>query len=203
MKKTWTTFLAFLLSFAFIISLSSPSTAYASTSKVNQKAHAVFEKKIKKIAKSCRDNAVYYKYVDITGNGVHDVVLNYQTDSGSASIYKILTINDSKTKSIFSTTEYGLEKITLYKKSKSIVYYSAGHGGESYTYCKMKKGKYKIIASKSRASLAGGGAENGEWNYYDAKFNTLSKSKFKSKVKGIQKGSKKNINLSKLKLFSL
>lgn len=203
MKKKFTALIRLALAFALLVTLLPlTGTECVSASSANKKAQAIFEKKIQKIAESSTDHTVYYRYLDLTGDSEQDAILQYHTaDSGSADTYLILTRNGKKVNTLLSTTKYGVYKFTFYKKAKSMVCYSAGHGGETYTYYKLKKGTYKEIASKSRTALAGGGSENGKWYYYDAQSNTISKAKFNGKTKGLKKGSKKVVQLSNMKLY--
>jgi len=157
-------------------------------SAAEKKAHKLLEKKRKTIVKSHMDT--YYKYFDINGDGVKELLTECYPageNGGSARVYRIHQVKKGKVKRILSTYDYGVSRFTFYKKSKSLIIYWAGHGGEGYSYFKLKKGIYKKIAGKARQAIAGGNFENGPWSYYGAS-KSVSKASFTKKIKGIKKG---------------
>ena len=104
-------------------------------------------------------------------------------------------------KRILTSYDYGVSRFTFYKKSNSLITYHAGHGGEGYTYFKLKKGVYKKIASKDRQAIAGGNFENGPWSYCGAS-KSISKASFKKKIKGIIKGKARVSKIGNWKYYS-
>ena len=162
------------------------------------KADRAFDKKISALKKKC--SGMSYKYADIVGNSTHEALVQYDLKNGDGFHFVIYSYKNGKVKTALDTRIYGLAKITAYKSSKSLICYNAGHGGETYSYYKMNgKGKYILKACKSREAIAGGSVKNGSWYYYDGKMNKVTKSAFNTKTKGIKKGKKKTLNLSKWK----
>lgn len=158
------------------------STAtYAST---NSKADAAYKKEVKKIAKTVK--STWYKFTDITGDGVHEAIIFGKENYGSGNIWKIYTYKNSKAKLIFDGGEYGLDKIGVYKKTNSLYYHRAGHGFESYVYMQLKNGKYEVVCAKSRSQ------NGGSWGYNDNK-SSISKSTYNSLVKKLAKGKEKKL----------
>jgi len=148
---------------------------------------------ISKIADQSLDCS--YKYADVTGDGVHEALIS--TNVGRD--FYIYTYRSGKAKCILTGGLYGLNKLTVYKKTGAVTLYGAGHGGEQYAYFKYKSGKYKKAASKSRVAKAGGGISNGPWYYYSAKGSSVKKSAFNKAIKGLAKGKKTTFNTLKWK----
>lgn len=165
------------------------NAAPAQAASKNEKAHAVYDKKLSKLT-----NLEGYRYADVTGDKVDEALVQTHEGGGSGRVFRIYTYKNGKAKKILETAEYGLETITFYKKSKGLILYGAGHGGEWYEYYKLKNGKFKYLAGKSRVAEAGGGMYNGPWNYYK-KTKTITKKQFKKRVNGVKKGKKKKVTL--------
>lgn len=177
---------AIVLSISACFFLSSNQTYAASK---NVKAHKVYKKKIKAIKK--KSMFYSYKYMDVSGDGTDELLILYHPKlHGSGDEFRIYAYVNKKVTCICSEGRYGLNKITAYKKTKSLITYYAGHGGESYSYWKMRNGKFKNIASKGRQAVAGGGDYNGSWNYNGSK-GSAAKYNFAKQIKGIKKGKKR------------
>ena len=162
----------------------------ASKASRNKKAKAAFAKKLGKA-----DGLEVLKYADVTGDGIVEALLECHPEGyGSGRTFAIYKYANKKVKKILYTEEYGLERLYFYKKSKSLILYGAGHGGEWYSYFTMKSGKYKFLAGRSRMSVNGGSMENGPWSYYK-KTKTIKKSAFNKAVKKVKKGKRKTIKL--------
>ena len=158
----------------------------------NKKAHKAFRKKIESIKTECI--SYNYKFVNVTGDSTHEMLITYYSGlHGSGTDFRIYAYKNKKAKCIHKEVSYGLSKITVYKKAKSMVLYYAGHGGETYSYLKMKNGKFKSIASKSRISENGGGEYNGPWQYSVYK-GSPTKKNYKKLTKKLKKGKKKIIS---------
>ena len=162
----------------------------ASKASRNKKAKAAFAKKLGKA-----DGLEVLKYADVTGDGIVEALLECHPEGyGSGRTFAIYKYANKKVKKILYTEEYGLERLYFYKKSKSLILYGAGHGGEWYSYFTMKSGKYKFLAGRSRMSINGGSMENGPWSYYK-KTKTIKKSAFNKLVKKVKKGKRKTIKM--------
>ena len=160
----------------------------ASKATRNKKAKAAFAGKL-----GPAEGLENLVYADVTGDGVVEALLECHPQGyGSGRTFRIYKYSGGKVKKILSMDEYGLSYLYYYKKSKSIILYGSGHGGEWYSYYTMKKGKYKFLAERSREALAGGGMKNGSWYYYKGS-KELTKSKFKKLTGNVKKGKRKKI----------
>ena len=187
-KKPVRLILAALVILFMMPVITAPKSQAASLTARNNKAHTLLKKKYNSIYRKHMD--VTYKYYDVTGDGVHELLMDCYPSpyGGSGHVIYIFQAKGSKVKCILKTTEYGLERITFYKKSKSLVMSMYGHGGESHSYYKFKSGKYKCYGTKSRQSVKGGNMNNGPWYYYNGSGKTTSKAAFNKKTKGLKKG---------------
>ena len=168
-----------------------------STQSKSAKAVKLYQKKAKTLSKN--STYVIYKCKDITGDGVPEMfVENHPGTLGSGRYFRIYTYNKGKLKCILKTTEYGLSRVKVYRKTNAIVMYCAGHGGENYTFFKKKNGKYRELASKAREAEAGGSMQNGPL-YYSSQDGELSKTQFRRIVGGMEKGKKQSLNIDNWK----
>ena len=176
-----------------------PKIQAASLKSKNKNAQEILQKKYTDLYNN--SSGISYKYMDVTGDGVHELLASYfpSSEGSGGNMYglDIFQVKKGKIKCILRTDSYGLAKITFYKSSKSLVMSQYGHGGESYSYFKFKSGKYKSVASKARQSTKGGSVENGPWYYYGSSQKTISKSSFNKKIKGMVKGKAKTTKLDK------
>ena len=183
---------AFVILFMMPV-ITAPKTQAASLKNKNKKAHKVLQTKYTSLYNN--SSGISYKYMDVTGDGVHELLASYfpSSKSSGGSMYglDIFQVKNGKIKCILRTDSYGLAKISYYKSSKSLIMNQLGHGGESYSCFKFRNGKFKSIASKARQSIKGGSVENGPWYYYGSSQNTISKSSFNKKIKGMIKGKAK------------
>lgn len=162
----------------------------ASKASRNKKAKAAFSKKL-----GDAEGFELLKYADVTGDGIVEAMLQcHPPGFGSGRTFRVYKYTGGKVKRILYMEEYGLIRLYYYKKSKSLIMYGAGHGGEWYAYFTMKSGKYKFLAQRSRTAFAGGGMENGPW-YYSNGAKELTKSKFNKLIKHVKKGTRKKIKL--------
>lgn len=184
-----------LLAAMLAMGLASMPAFAASKASQNKKAIALYEKKAKSLLKETRDTvtSIRGRYKDLTGDGIKECLFIYPDKYGSGLNFRIYTYKNGKIKCILKDAGYGIEKFTVYPKSKSIIMYQAGHGGDAYRYYKMKNGKYKSIALKGRVSLKGGSERNGAWNYSTGSgktYKTMTKKQFNAKIKNMKKGKK-------------
>ena len=172
----------------------------ASVKTQNKKADRLYEKKLTSLRKTT--SYVTCKWVDLTGDGVHEGIYLYQGRvGGTTEKIDIYTCKSGKLKRILAEEKYGTSKMIVYRKSGSLVIYNAGHGGETYTYYTLKKGVYKLLAFRSRTAVAGGSESNGAWKYYNAKAAAITKAKFNKAISGAVKGSKTTLKVSNWKTW--
>ncbi len=192
-KKPVRLIIATFAIFFMIPVITAPKAQAASLAGKNKKAHRLLQQKYTSLYNN--SSGISYKYLDVTGDGVHELLADYfpSADGSGGSMYglDIFQVKNGKIKCILRTDSYGLAKITYHKSSKSLIMSQYGHGGESYRYFKFKSGKYKSVASKSRQSTKGGSVKNGPWYYQDGAQKTITKSSFNNKIKGMTKGKAK------------
>ena len=178
------------------------SVQAASVAKTNKKADKAFDAKLAAL----RTESAFplsYAYVDLTGDGIHEALVEHRPSGigGSGSTFAVFAYEKGAVKQLLSIDEYGLTKCTYYTKTKTLIAYGAGHGGEWYRAYQLKSNKYKAIAQKTRTAKAGGAAENGPWKYTKGKSETqTTKSKYTSLMEKLKKGKKKTV--SSFKTFS-
>ncbi len=170
-------------------------TEAASKAATNKKADAVFAEVLETLTE---DSSLAPRYIlrDITGDGIHEALIEYRPLSltGSAFAFQVYAYNNGAADLILDTTVSGLYKCIFYKSAGSLLLYARGHGGESYTYYKLKKsGTYTPKAYRARKSVSGGSSENGPWYYY--KLTTsgqtiITQKKFNKIVASLQTGKK-------------
>lgn len=168
----------------------------ASASKTNKKADKAFDTKMVAL-RADSDFSLRYAYVDLNGDGIHEALVEYKprTKGGSGSTFAVFAYKKGAAKQILSVREYGLEKCIYYTKTKTLIVYGTGHGGEWYRVYQQKGTKYSAIAQRSRTAKAGGASENGPWRYTKGKKETqISKAKFTSLTKNLKKGKKKTLS---------
>ena len=163
----------------------------ASAASKNRAAKKAYKKIRKKLLK--KSTGLSYKLCDLTGDGVYEMFVQYDPKTGGPSLQAVYTFRSGKAKKALGTRIYGLDKIYVYKKSKSLILRGRGHGGEQYVYFKMSGRKYKRAASRARQAIAGGHWENGPWYYYSGSDRAISRSGFRSRIKGIKSGSCKTL----------
>lgn len=143
---------------------------------------------VKQIEKKCDDRGYEYAYKDVYGNKGKELIISYHENGGSGSTIKIFTLKNNKPCEIAKFGLYGFDKLSAYEKSKSMIVYSRGHGGETYSYYRLSNGKYVFTASKSRQSVNGGGVKNGKYGYNASQYKTITKKKFDNLTKNFTRG---------------
>lgn len=195
-RKCLNAIIFFLLLVVFV---SMPIFAESKATK-NKKAIALYEKKGVELVKKSRAHVerINGTYIDFTGDGVKEALFVYPSNNGSGLDFEIYSYKNGKIRNILTDGGYGIEWFGIYKKSKSIIMYQAGHGGETYRYYKMNGGKYKYLACKYRSSRNGGSARNGSWMYATGQsltYRSITKAEFNKAIKGVKKGKKKTIKM--------
>ena len=174
--------LIILITTILITTFALSTATYAST---NQKADAAYKKEIKKFSKTVK--STWYKLIDITGDGVHEAIVFGKSKYGSGNAWKIYGYKNGNVTLLFDGGEYGLDKIVVYKKTKSFYYHKAGHGFETYAYYQLKNGKYQLVCSKGRSQM-----EGSSWGYGDSQ-KEITKSQYKKLVNSLSKGKAKKL----------
>lgn len=190
-KKYWM-FLTILVLVTVVTSI--PVSAESKASK-NKKAMALYEAKGNALDQEMASRTYFKyvgkKYVDITGDGIKEALFCYREGSGvSLDIY---TYKNGAMKQIYSGGGYGLEEITVYKKSKALIEHQLGKG-DMYEYYKLSNGEYKEVGYR----LCSVSYTNGKWRYSLKTANgykTITKRRFNAAINGIKKGKKMTIKI--------
>lgn len=144
-----------------------------------------------------KHESVEYLLSDVTGDGVVDLLADcFPTEEGgSGHLYLIYTATNKShdLEKLLETTGYGLETITCYNESESLVFYYAGHGHESYDYYRMEDGKYEYVASKGRQMTDDDNESDDTWVYW-ADSADLSESEFYDMTGGMEAGEAKVVD---------
>lgn len=181
----------------FLLTLVVPVTTVKAAS-TNKKADAAFNTKLKALRGSSQ-SALSYGYVDITGDGIHEALVEYKpfSLSGSGRQFDVYAYKNGSVKRILTIQEYGLSKVIYYKSVGSLILYGSGHGGQWYSYYKLKSnGKYGFKLQRARTAIAGGSSANGSWSYYKngtgSSVTPISEKSFKKAVAKLETGKKKS-----------
>ena len=144
-----------------------------------------------------KHESVEYLLSDVTGDGVVDLLVDcFPTEEGgSGHLYLIYTATNKShdLEKLLETTGYGLETITCYNESESLVFYYAGHGHESYDYYRMEDGKYEYVASKGHQMTDDDNESDDTWVYW-ADSADLSESEFYDMTGGMEAGEAKVVD---------
>lgn len=149
-----------------------------SASAVNRRALTAYQKKYNTLRRQSR--YIANRHLDVTGDGVQELLVERLPGGGSGYILEIYTYKNGTVRQILAHSEYGLEKIVIYKKTGTLVFYGAGHRGVSWArYFRLRSGKYRLTAEKHN----GGGS----WKYFvnDRK---ASKSNYNNTTTSLKKG---------------
>ena len=194
MKKLITAILSVTL-FAAALTASPFTAKVQAASSKNTAADQAYDRVRSSLLR--KSSGVTYKYVDITGDGVHEFLAEYNPKIGGPARQVIYTYKKGKAKKVLSSKVYGLSSVIAYKKTKTLVLRGLGHGNEQYVYYKMKNGKYKKLASRARVAKAGGAITNGQWYYYNKSSQAVDKTTFSSLINKAAKGKKKKYSVTK------
>ncbi len=186
--KKWV-FVLFLLALIVVVD---DSESVSAKSSANKKADKAYMKLVKKICEEERTIVNYY-FIDMTGDGVHEAIIQYHPqDGGSGDVFQIYSYESGKTKLILDDMGYGIYRLDVYKESQTFIMFKAGHGHESQTYYNMVDGMFKYVLMKGRPNAE---AEIKPWSYSSYQSDEkISKSKFKKQVNELCKGKKKKID---------
>ena len=176
-----------LITTILITTFALSTSTYAS---INSKADAAYKKEIKKFSKTVK--RTWNKFVDITGDGVHEAIVFGKSKYGSGDTWKIYTYKNGKVKVLFEYSGYGVDKIVAYKKAKSFYYHKIGHGSEAYVWHQLKNGKYQEVCGRVRAQMG-----DTTWSYGDSQGKQITKSEYKKMVNSLSKAKATKVNLWK------
>ena len=188
----------FLVSFFLLLAVLGAGTSVqaASVAATNKKADKAFDARIASL-RADSDFPLRYAYVDLTGDKIHEALVEYRprSNKGSDDTFSVFAYQKGAVKQILSIREYGLTKCTYYTKTKSLILYGTGRGGEWHRYFQINGTRYKDIVQRIRKSTAGGGTEYGPWQYTMGKNKTkITKAKFISLRKPLLKGTKRTLS---------
>lgn len=162
----------------------------ASTASKNKVAHKLYSAKKKRI--KARHGYLRYKYYDITGDGVDEMLVLYPRGRSAEGFAVYTTKGNKLTKMVEQYAGfYGYGNITCYRKTGTIICEGIGSGSEWYHAYKMKRSKLVCVATKARSS-----AGRNKWVYTSGKENRITKSKYDSIMKSVKKGRKRIIKYS-------
>jgi hypothetical protein len=169
-----------------------PREAYAQGMPSNVKT--AYVKKAKSLAKQVKSKLAHYKFVDVYGSSVPEMLCVTKSDYGSGSNLYIYTYTNNKVKLLLEDGLYGDDGYKFYKKTKSFILHRSGHGGDAYIYYQMKGSKYTAAMTKGRY-MSPTTSLYSSWSYYDsvAKKN-ISKTTFTKKAKKMQVGNCKKVS---------
>jgi hypothetical protein len=174
--------------------LLSPTTAQAQTA--SAQAKAAYRKEVKRLAqanpKSSGRRYARYKYLDVYGSSVEELLVMTPARSGSGIYIRIYTYSGGKVK-LLLMDNFGSKSPDVwhhfYKSSNGFVMCRRGWGMENYYYYKMVGSRYKMVLSRGRRSISGGSSSNGPWGYTDSsQVRNISKAEFDARAKQITRG---------------
>ena len=99
LPRTYTTFLKTTLLLLGIIMLFSFSAEAASKAATNSKADALYKEKVQEMKADVK--SIWYKFTDITGDGIHEAIIIGKTISGSGNLWKVYTYKSGAAKIVF------------------------------------------------------------------------------------------------------
>lgn len=147
MKKSF--LISILLCLALLVIVPASAVSADKLSPANKAAHAQYEKKLKSLAKKSR--YVYYKYVDLTGDGVHELYVKCRSGKakgvGKADYY-VYTIQYGKPKSILHLTDH-MEPVSYYKSQHVIICHYTNPFSYYSQFYQLKNGKFKRVFATS------------------------------------------------------
>lgn len=173
--------LALCCAFAFSLANSHPAHAKVSSTK----AHSLYESYLR-AQMSDYMSFGEYKFVDITGDGVDEMITGWWPS--------VCTIKSGKVKVAISVPMGSCSFGKVYKKKHVITLIEPDHMGSSSTvYYKWSKAKKKFVRKASTYSPTSDAKRNGAVARHTVKGKKVSKAKFKAykkKLLGTSKGTR-------------
>lgn len=173
----------FISAIVIIIFLQGDILIHAKTD-ANKSIDKVYKNILTKLA--WKENAtVKYKMIDITGDGIHELIMLYWTDDSGIKNENMIvyTYKKNKAKKIINYAGYNISNICFYPETKSFILSQNDHGAFQ-SYFKKKNGLYIEVART--------GGE--DWRYYclitNDKTDYVSETAFNKKTKALKKGNK-------------
>lgn len=183
-KRILAAALALLMMLIPLAEVLTPTAEAATKAAINKKAKKLYKKQLDKLN---RPDITYYvyKYIDVTGDGIVEALVEYHPMGGSGRKFVIYSYKSGKLVKLCTIGEYGLDRLYIYKNG--FIMHCAGHGHESYSYYKKTSdGKFRIVADKGRLM-----EEGAEWFYYNRQGSQVTKTTFDKLTRRIKAGSRK------------
>ena len=156
----------------------------SATAAKNKKADALYKKYAAK-----RYDATY-KITDITGDGVHEMLiisLPEKLASASSRSLQIFIYSGGKIKAIGGSGAYGIDTVYIYRKTKALMWHWEARGIETYAFMRLSGGNYVQTVSRSRKVMIGG--KWSKWSYANGyNYTKIAKSKYTAAAKALKKG---------------
>ena len=126
--------------------------AYASTASAeNAKAHKAYKKKLAKLSKENGGIPTRYRFIDLTGDGVDEMMVAWWPSA--------YTYRGGKVVRVYSGSRGGLDVTRAYKAKKVFVANSSG----AYTYYKWNGKKFVAVATVMDYNSQVGGDDTYYW----------------------------------------
>ncbi len=183
-KRILAAVLAALMLLIPLAEVLTPTAEAATKAAINKKAKKLYKKQLDKLN---RPDITYYvyKYIDVTGDGIVEALVEYHPAGGSGRKFVIYSYDAGKLVKLCTVGEYGLDRIYFYKNG--FIMHTAGHGHEGCRYYKKSAdGKFRMAAMKGRLSEDGA-----EWVYTNRHGNEVTKATFDRLTRKIKAGSRK------------
>lgn len=167
--------------------------AYAQS--IPTKVKKAYVNKAKSLARQVRSRMANYKFVDVYGSSLKEMLCVTKDSGGSGSTLYIYTYAGGKVKQLLQTGIYGDQWYKFYKKTSSFVIHRCGHGGDGYESYRVRNGKYVTTMVKGRHMDSSG--SYGSWSYYNAiKGKSTTKGAYAKYAKKYQAGTAKKVTSS-------
>ena len=158
-----------------------------SIKKTRIQAEKAYMKKINALGEEC-GSPVEYKFVDITGDNVPEVLTKYIKKNRRHGNLDVYTYKKGKIKRILHIQNDNL-KIYLYRKTKTLLVYDSYHDYRDCSFYQYSNKKMRLKAKKC-TNTAG---ETLNW-YENQNGRHISKKKYNRIVKKLKKGNRKNLD---------
>ena len=178
------------------------STKKTSVKAKNAKAHKAFKRVLKTMGDSQVTSYIYYRYVDMTGDKVDELLVTHDDISHAArTVINVYKYKKGKAVRVADLNEYGVNKLVMYKKTKAFIIACEGHGNKTCDYYKYSKKRGKFVRVASKGTYMNEYGNYGSWAY-SGKNSAISKARFNAIVKKLKKGKRVNLwNLGRWRIL--